>query len=221
VIARVEDGVGHLFLNRPDRRNAIDVETVHEARTAMESFVKSGVHVAVLEAGGPVFCSGRDRSEKGTSNQSCRWFSEALTSYPIFWAARVQGAVVGGGVMLTAVCPIVVCTPETWFELPEAGMGFMPTPTLAYLEARLGTRVALQLSLSTDRVPSEHALQLGLADHVVNAEQLDAFIGERIRLLAQHARLAAAAIKAWQAAFTSSAIQARVAALVEELGGPI
>jgi enoyl-CoA hydratase/carnithine racemase len=221
VLARVEDSIGHLLLNRPARRNAIDAATVDEARAAMESFARAGVRVAVLEAGGPVFCSGRDRSEQGTGSQSCRRFSEALTSFPIFWAARVQGAVVGGGVMLTAVCPLTVCTPDAWFHQPEAAMGFMPTPTLAYLEARLGIRAALQLCLSDDRVPAARAVELGLVDHVEPVESLDAFLAARLRPLADHPRLAAAATAAWQATFTTPAVHRRVAELVEALGGPV
>lgn len=221
MLARVEDGIGHLFLNRPARRNAIDAATVEEARAAMASFVEAGVHAAVLEAGGPVFCSGRDRSEQGTSNQSCRWFSEALTSFPIYWAARVQGAVVGGGVMLTTVCPLTVCTPEAWFHQPEAAMGFMPTPTLAYLEVRLGMRAALQLCLSDERLTAERAHEVGLVDHVEPLASLDSFLAARLRPLADHPRLAAAAIRTWQASFTTPAVMRRVADLVDGLGGPI
>jgi enoyl-CoA hydratase/carnithine racemase len=218
VRSRVEDGIGRLQLNRPERRNAVDAETVAQARAAIHEFVGAGVRAAVLEARGPIFCAGRDRSEENTGRLTTYELARALLSSPILWAARVQGGVVGGGVMLTAACAVVAGTPEAWFQLPEAAMGFLPTPTLAFLEARLGLRTALDLCLSADIVPAPRALGLGLLDHVAPADDIDAVIARRLQPIATHERLANAAIRAWQSNFETPVFRARVESLLKDLG---
>jgi enoyl-CoA hydratase/carnithine racemase len=214
VIATVVDGIGHLRLNRPDKRNAIDAATLAEARAALHVFVSDGVPAAVLEAAGPAFCAGGDRVEAGTGARSSTDLALALVSAPIFLAARVHGGAVGGGVALAAACPLVVCTPEAWFELPEARAGFLPTPVLAFLEPLLGTRRALNVCLFPERLPAARAVELGLADHVVDADKIDAFLESRLRALVANPKLAAAAVAAWQAHYRTDAFRARFAQLM-------
>ncbi len=203
VVETIVDGVGHFRLNRPERRNAIDAETVDQAIAVMKRFAENGIAVAVLEAEGTVFCSGSDRSEAGTDKRSTSHLIEAMIAAPIFWAARVQGPAVGGGVALAAICPLTVCTHEAWFELPEARSGFLPTPVLAYLEPLLGPRRALQMCLAQERLEASRAVVYGLADEVVAADSIDAHIAARLAPLSRHARLAQMAWRSWQARFTT------------------
>ena len=218
VVSRVEGGIGWLQLNRPERRNAIDTVTLEQARAAIDSFVRGGVRAAVLESRGPIFCAGRDRSEDQGGRLVTYAFARALLSSPILWAARVQGGVIGGGVMLTAACAVVVGTPEAWFQLPEAAMGFLPTPTLAFLEVRLGLRIALNLCLSDERHGAERALDLGLLDHLAAPDDIDAQIVKRLGPAVDHEKVAKAAVRAWQSNFETPAFRSRVESLLEDLG---
>ena len=218
VLSRVEDGIGWLQLNRPESRNAIDGATLEEAQAEIDSFARGGVRAAVLESRGPIFCAGRDRSEEKGGRLTTYDFARVLLSSPILWAARVQGGVVGGGVMLTAACAVVVGTPEAWFQLPEAAMGFLPTPTLAFLEARLGMRAALNLCLSDERHAASRALDLGLLDHIVAPDAIDADIVRRLRPVVAHEQVAKAAVRAWQSNFETPAFRARLESLLRDLG---
>jgi enoyl-CoA hydratase/carnithine racemase len=217
VIATVVNGVGHLRLDRPEKRNAIDAATVHEVRAALNSFDSDGVLAAVLEGAGPAFCAGGDRSEVGTGVRSATDLALAVASAPIFVAARVHGGAVGGGVALAAVCPLTVCTPDAWFELPEARVGFLPSPVLAFLEPILGTRRALNMCLFPERITAGRAVELGLVEHVVASNEIDAFLEERLQRLVANPRLAAHARSAWQSQFTTAAFRARFAELMSLL----
>jgi enoyl-CoA hydratase/carnithine racemase len=214
VIANVVNGLGHLRLDRPDKRNAVDAKMLSDARTALASLTSAGVTVAVLEGSGPAFCSGGDRSEAGTGARSSTELALLFAATPIFFAARVHGGAVGGGVALAAVCPLVVCTPEAWFDLPEARAGFLPSPVLAFLEPSLGARRALQACLFPERISAERAVELGLAEHVVSADGIDAFLEERLQRLVASPRLAAAATRAWQSQFATDAFRVRFAELM-------
>ncbi len=209
----VADGIGHLRLSRPTVRNAIDAETVQQARDAIDAFVREGVCASVLEADGPVFCAGGDRAEAGTTARSNMRLVETIVSSSLFWAARVDGPAVGGGVAVAVVCPLVVLTPNAWLELPEARQGFLPTPVLAYLEPLVGPRLALEICLSAERIGAERAVALGLAQAVVAADRIDGFILERLASLVHSPKVARAASRAWQAHFSSDAFRSRYDAL--------
>ena len=214
VVASVVKGLGHLRLDRPDKRNAVDANTLTDARVALDSLKRAGVTVAVLEASGTAFCAGGDRSEAGTRARSSTELALLLAATPIFFAARVHGGAVGGGVGLAAVCPLVVCTPEAWFELPEARAGFLPSPVLAFLEPSLGVRRALQVCLFPERISAERAVELGLAERVVSASDIDAFLEERLQRLVASPRLAAGATSVWQSRFATDAFRERFAELM-------
>lgn len=217
ILTSVRDGIGHLRLNRPALRNAIDAATVHQVREAIASFSAQGVWAAVLEAEGSIFCAGGDRAELGTTLYSASTLVEVVSSAPLFWAARIQGGAVGGGMALALTCPLVYCTPAAWFDLPEVRHGFLPTAVLAYLEPLVGARRALHLSLYPERITAERAVELGLAEAVVAEDQIDAAIAQKLAPLAASPRIAKAAAIAWQSRWTSAEFRARRALLMDLL----
>src|SRR4051794_12889717 len=115
------DGVGHLRLERPDKRNAINHAMVDEAIDSIGRFVDSGVSVAVLCASGPVFCAGSDLDEPWDTGETpaADRMVAALLERPILWIAAVAGPTLGAGVGLVAACPVAVAADSAWFALPE------------------------------------------------------------------------------------------------------
>lgn len=214
-IACWRDGaIGYVRLDRPERRNAVDVETVRQVADAIERLTADGVHVGILAATGPVFCAGGDRAEAGTGARSVSRLVELIADSRLFWAARVQGPAVGGGVALAAVCPLTVLTPSAWFQLPEISQGFVPTAVLSYLEPILGPRRALQLCLSNERIEPQRVVALGLAEAVVAPEMIDEVLVERLRPLAASPTSARAAMESWRAHFATPAFRERREALL-------
>ena len=214
IVVSVTGGIGHLRLDRPEKRNAIDARMVAEVRVALERFASDGVPAVVLEASGEAFCAGGDRAEAGTGVRSATDLALALVAAPVFLAARVHGATVGGGVALAAVCPLVVCTPQAWFDLPEARSGFLPTPVLAFLEPALGPRRALDACLFPERLSAERAVEVSLATSVIPAAEIDAHIEAQLRPFVANPRLARSAASAWQSLFQTDAFRERFAKLM-------
>jgi enoyl-CoA hydratase len=140
-----------------------------------------------------------------------------IATAPVYLAARIHGGAIGGAVALAAACPLVVCTPEAWFDMPEARAGFLPTPVLAFLEPLLGPRRALNVCLFPERIDASRAVELGLADHVVGTGEIDSFIRDRLHGLAANPGLASVATSAWQDHFRTEAFRARFAQLMAAL----
>lgn len=214
MLTSVTSGIGHLRLNRPEKRNAIDARMVAEMRAALDAFAAAGVPAAVLEGEGAVFCAGGDRAEAATGVRSATDLALLLASTPLFIAARVHGAAIGGAVALVAVCPLVVCTPDAWFDLPEARSGFLPTPVLAFLEPALGPRRALEVCLFPERVSAERAVELSLATSVMPSKHIDAHIESQLRPFVASPRLASSAASAWQSLFQTDAFRERFTRLM-------
>jgi enoyl-CoA hydratase/carnithine racemase len=81
--------------------------------------------------------------------------------------AHVHGACVGAGVELPAFARRVVAAPDTWFQLPEVGMGLVPgAGGTASLPRRIGRQRTAWLALTGVRLPAATALEWGLVDAI-------------------------------------------------------
>ena len=124
----VENGVATIALNRPEVRNALNLEMCE----ALIQHTKTlDARLVFVRGNGPVFCGGADLNErKGKSEQ---WIRErrmrafaayaALEALPMPSLAVVQGPAVGSGCEIAAACDFVVATPEASFRTPEALRG--------------------------------------------------------------------------------------------------
>ncbi len=122
--SRRDGAVEHLTLNRPDVRNAFNEEVIAEltawAAATREAAAQGDVRVVVLSGAGKMFCAGRGRDvdvEDGRLTRKkrtfgtrwrCRGCSLRSNALPVPLVGRVQGAALGGGAGLAAVCDIVV-----------------------------------------------------------------------------------------------------------------
>jgi enoyl-CoA hydratase len=128
----VADGVATLALNRPEVRNALNLDMCNELVFAVEKLgADSSTKMIFVRGNGPVFCGGADLNErKGKSEQ---WVRErrlrafaaygALESLPMPCVALVHGAAIGSGVEIAAACDFIVATPDATFRTPEAQRG--------------------------------------------------------------------------------------------------
>ncbi|HEY8249142.1 MAG TPA: enoyl-CoA hydratase/isomerase family protein, partial [Burkholderiales bacterium] len=127
----VADGVATIALNRPDVRNALNLEMCDELLRVSKELVEKKVRVVFVRGNGPVFCGGADLNErKGKSEdwiraRRMRAFAAygALESLPMPCVALVHGAAIGSGVEIAAACDFIVATPDASFRTPEAQRG--------------------------------------------------------------------------------------------------
>lgn len=182
--------VVRVTLDRPDVRNAFNDEVIGELTAWAREAGRSGARVAVLSGAGRTFCAGADlgwmsRMVRYTFDENVRDASamaamfEALDTLPIPLVGRVQGAALGGGAGLAAVCDIVVAAEDALFGFTEVKLGILPAVISPFVVRKIGVSAARELFLTGARFSAERARQLGLVHAVVAASELDGAV-ERV-----------------------------------------
>jgi methylglutaconyl-CoA hydratase len=188
ISVRREGAVEHLVLNRPDVRNAFNEVAIRELTWWAESVSHDpDVRFVVLSGAGPVFCAGADvawmsRMIGYTQQENIEDAGEmgrlflALDRLPVPLIGRVQGAALGGGAGLCAVCDIVVAADDAVFGFTEVKLGIIPAVIAPFVLAKIGRSAARELFLTGARFAASRAREIGLVHHVVPAAELDAAV---------------------------------------------
>lgn len=196
IVTEVDRGVGIITLNRADRHNAFDSQTIGELIQALAGMAgDSAVRVVVLSSAGKTFCAGADlewmrAAAKWTSAENeadARVLAEMLhrlATLPKPTIARVQGSAYGGGVGLIAACDIAVATFDAQFALSEVKLGLIPATIAPHVVAAIGERHARRYMLTAERFSAAEAYRLGLLHEMVADEAaLDQALGAVIDAL--------------------------------------
>jgi enoyl-CoA hydratase len=174
VLYSVADGVATLTLNRPESRNALNLEMCDLILTfSQESLSNKDVRIVLVRANGPVFCAGADLKERqGMSEAQVRerrmkGFAAyaALEALPMPAIAVVQGPVVGSGCEIAGACDFIVATPQASFRTPEAIRGTVGATQR--LPRILGKRLAKDMMFTGRTLSAEEARQAGLVSRLV------------------------------------------------------
>ena len=183
VLIEDRDRVRTLTLNRPERRNALTPELIHEFIAAIESATASGVRCVILSGAGDAFCAGMDIGElqrnadktaeehRVDAERIARMF-RALADVDLPTIAAVNGPAIAGGTGLATLADFTLATPGAKFGYTEARIGFVPALVSAYLALQVGDKVARGLLLSARIFDAEEAYRFGLVNEVVPTESL-------------------------------------------------
>lgn len=183
--------VGHVWLNRPEARNAMNDEMMAALPKIFRSLAEDdSVRVVVLGGRGSAFCSGADLGRmdqagraKAASNRaqalrSAKFFHE-LYVFPKPTIARIHGPAFAGGMGLVCACDVVVASVEAAFCLPETRIGLVPAMISPYVTRAMGANAARRYLVSGERFGAEEAHRLGMVHELVAAAELDASV-ERV-----------------------------------------
>jgi methylglutaconyl-CoA hydratase len=184
------NGVATITLNRPDRGNALDGETLALFGEALTGFARqSEARVIVLRGAGRHFCSGADVGAIGGHGKGSRIpdICMLLDEMPKPTIAVVHGSAIGAGCGLVACCDAVIATDAARFAVPEVRLGLAPSVLAPYLVRAVGARQARRYLLCGDRLSAAQALAIGLVHDVCAADDLE----ERVRSLAAEFKKAA------------------------------
>lgn len=170
-------------VNRPDKLNALNIETVEELEHAMQALNEDKTirSIILTGAGEKAFIAGADISQI-TSLDSKSGRSFALRGQKVFLyvekmkkplIAAINGFALGGGCELAMACHIRLASTKAKFGQPEIKLGIIPGYGGTQRFPRLiGLSNALQLLLTGDMMNAENALRLGLVSEVLEPEQL-------------------------------------------------
>jgi enoyl-CoA hydratase len=169
------DGVVTVRLNRPDRRNALDVETITRLGSAFAKFEgDSRVRCIVLTGDTKAFSAGADISEMSkhgfaaldSAERKSAWASIERFSKPLIAAA--EGLAFGGGLELLLLADIAIAGRSTRFALPEVRIGLIPGDGGTQRLPRLiGRATATRMILTGEPISADEALRVGLISQVV------------------------------------------------------
>jgi enoyl-CoA hydratase len=163
----IEQGVARLYLNDPDRRNALSADMSAALAERVAEATGQGVGAIVLTAAPPVFCSGglleSLLSPEVPLERTYDGF-RALARVAVPTIAAIGGPVVGAGVNLALACDVVVATPAARFDPRFLDVGIHPGGGhLWRLRRRIGSQGAAAMVLCGDVLTGEEAVVRGLA----------------------------------------------------------
>ena len=223
IITEVDDTVGILTLNKPERHNALDETLIAEITDGLLSLeADPRARIIVLSSAGKSFCAGADlswlkRAAASTMQDNltdARELGRLLTtlnelSKPTI--ARVQGPTFGSGVGLVACCDIAVATYDAQFALNEVKLGGSPALAAPFILAAVGERYARRYMLTAERFSAAEAYRIGLVNEIVpDEEQLDQALAEIIESLLKNSPRAMVECKTMLRAFAQQPIEAIV-----------
>ena len=204
----IESGpVTTVTLNRPDVRNAFNEDMLAELTAFATSVPADGsVRAVVLRGAGPVFSAGADvqwmsrmigfsREENLADARQAASMFLALDRMPVPLIGRIQGAALGGGSGLAAVCDVVVAADDAQFGFTEVVLGILPAMISPYVVRKIGLSAARELCLSGVRFSASKAKEIGLAHTVVPAAELDRAVNDHLSAFRKAAPSAIAATK--------------------------
>ncbi|MBK9170414.1 MAG: enoyl-CoA hydratase/isomerase family protein [Bryobacterales bacterium] len=175
---RQEDRVLRMTLNRPEKRNALNIALCRELlSTVHQASPDPGVGCFLLDAEGPVFCAGMDLHEVLDASpddlvplQQALFNLGATLRKPL--VAAVHGAAIAGGLGLALTSHILLAADDATFGLTEIRIGLWPYLIFPSIAAAAGTRRATELALTGRIFDAAEALRLGLAEQVVPRAEL-------------------------------------------------
>lgn len=161
------DAVSLLTLQRPERRNAINLELAQALLAAAQSEVDAGARVLVVTGEGTSFCSGADLTGVyGDAFLDALYgMLHGLTRLPVPVVAAVNGPAIGAGTQLALACDLRVADEKALFGVPTARNGMaVDAWTMRTLQTVAGGGLARRLMLAAETVDRDEAVRYGLVD---------------------------------------------------------
>ena len=178
------DGVATITIDRPEKMNAFRGQTCEEL---IHAFNRAGwnkdIGVIVLTgAGDRAFCTGGDQSAhegtydgRGTIGLPVEELQSVIRDVPKPVIARVQGYAIGGGNVLAVICDLTIAADTAQFGQVGPKVGSVdPGFGTAYLAQVVGEKRAREIWYLCRRYTGEQAVEMGLVNTVVPADELDA-----------------------------------------------
>lgn len=199
VTTAIAGDILHITLDRPDKHNAFDDETIATLTQAFQSAGESdAVRIIILAANGKHFSAGADlawmrRMADMNWQQNCddakklAALMHAIAAAPCPVICKVQGAAYGGALGLICAADIAVASTSARFCLSEVKLGILPAVISPYVVDAMGARQARRYFMSAEVFDASQARQLGVIHEVCDEDRLDETINSLCASLRQGA----------------------------------
>lgn len=186
VIRTDNAGITQLMLNDPDKYNTLSREVIDDMLTHLDNIAADeSVRVVVIAARGKAFCSGHNLKQMHANHDrayyealltDCSRMMQSIVAMPQPVIARVQGIATAAGCQLVASCDLAIAAAGAAFATNGINNGlFCATPAVA-VSRTVARKHALEMLLTGDFIDAARAADIGLVNHVVPDDELDAAI---------------------------------------------
>jgi methylglutaconyl-CoA hydratase len=181
-------GIVRITLQRPEKRNALDPESIAELRRALaQAAQEPDARIVLLAGAGKDFCAGLDLKALDEASgstvlghlESARQFGDLILDirrHPHPVLAAVQGRALAGGAGLATASDLIVASESASFGYPEVKIGFVPAIVAALLRRSLGEKRAFELLASGENISARDAHALGLVNRVFPDAQFESSV---------------------------------------------
>ena len=208
MLSRVEEGVGYITFNNPEKHNAVSIEMWDALEKILDEFrLSKDIRVIVLNgAGGKSFVSGADiskfdqeRSSKEavlSYNKRTQKVYELLETFPKPTIAMIDGYCIGGGLNLAVCCDIRICSEKSKFAMPAAKLSLgYPFSSIKRLFDVMGPGMAKHFMFTAEKISASEALACGLVQKLVSAENIETYVRDYALTISHNAPLTIKAMK--------------------------
>ena len=208
MLSRIENGVGYITFNNPEKHNAVSIEMWDALERILDDFRSDNtVRVIVLNgAGGKSFVSGADiskfdkeRSSKEavlSYNKRTQKVYENLETFPKPTIAMINGYCIGGGLNLAVCCDIRICSEKSKFAMPAAKLSLgYPFSSIKRLFDVMGPGMAKHFMFTADKISAKEALTCGLIQKLISEDDIETFVKDYALTISKNAPLTIKAMK--------------------------
>ncbi len=179
LIDRSHPGIAIVTLNRPDKRNALNIPLLEAFCAALDDVIaRPDDRVIVITGAGPVFCAGLDLAEARDPHRAHRSADlvgralRTLMEAPKPTIAAVRGAAVAGGAGIMLACDLAVVADDFKTGFPEVRRGLVAGLVMTFVRRKTSERMARELLLLGELIDARKALEADLVARVVPADRV-------------------------------------------------
>jgi len=207
LLVKTDQGVATILLNRPEKFNAMDEDSIRESTEALKRLaLDDSIRAVIITGAGSAFCAGADRDSHIFSMNGSQEFwifmqmiNEmilTIRNMPKPVIAAVNGPAVGGGCNVALACDIIIAAQSSYFCQIYSKIGIHPDAGGTYFLPRLvGSARACELMFTGRAVNAAEALEIGMINRVVTSEQLLDTAQDLARKMARRSPMAIKMIK--------------------------
>jgi enoyl-CoA hydratase/carnithine racemase len=181
ILLAIDGPIATLTLNRPEKRNALSLDTMLEVIEALQTVAASDADGLIIAANGPVFSAGHNFADMAGASadvthhlfDTCTRMMDAVQNIPQPVIARVHALATAAGCQLVASCDLAIAAQ---FAIPGGKGGlFCHTPLVA-VARNIGRKRALEMAMTGDAITAAEAADWGLINRAVPDDELDAAV---------------------------------------------
>ncbi len=196
VVVSMESGFARVELNRPEKRNALLPEMLFELGEAVAIVSRrSDIKCVIISGRGSHFCAGMDVSARPIGEDTKHdWVNKReslvtlskIADAPVVTVCKLDGFVVGAGLLIAAACKLRYATPDATFYVPELDMGIpFSLGGIAILSRYIGTTRTAEMVLTCNRIVADSPFMNGFVTRVVARDDIDRFVDDAAGAIAK------------------------------------